>query len=126
MARIIVIDDSYDFRSTLKTILEEEGYEVETAENGDEGIKLFTENPADVVITDIIMPGKEGIETMVELHKTFPDAKVIAMSGGGFQGPMDYLEGAKLIGGALRTFTKPFRMVDMLQAVRELLEDKKS
>ncbi|MDP8298816.1 MAG: response regulator [Candidatus Tantalella remota] len=126
MARIIVIDDDYDFRSILKTILENEGYEVEAAESGDEGIKMFTENPADLVITDIIMPGKEGIETMVELHKTFPDAKVIAMSGGGFQGPMDYLEGATLLGGALRTFTKPFRMKAMLKAVKELLEDKKS
>ncbi len=121
MARILVIDDNDDFRKVIREVLEKEGYEVVEAGDGDEGISLFKEKPADLVITDLIMPGKEGIQTMVELRRDFPDVKVIAVSGGGFEGPRTYLEGAELIGGALRTFIKPFPPEELLKAIKELL-----
>jgi len=121
MERILIIDDNYDFRKFIREVLEKEGYEVAEAADGDEGISLFREKPADLVITDLIMPGKEGIQTMVELRRDFPDVKIIAVSGGGFEEPTTYLEGAELIGGALRTFTKPFPVEDLLEAIKELL-----
>jgi CheY-like chemotaxis protein len=121
MARILVIDDNDEMRDVLRRWLEREGYEVSEAADGDEGIKLFHKEPADLVIADIIMPKKEGIETMVELRRDFPDLKIIAISGGGVEEPENYLESARLIGGALRTFTKPFKRDELLQAVKELL-----
>jgi len=81
--RILVIDDESQLRAMLKKFLEMEGYEVITASNGKEGLHLFSEDPADLVITDLIMPDKEGIETIKELKASNPKTKVIAMSGGG-------------------------------------------
>lgn len=121
MARILIIDDNYDFRKFIREVLEKEGYEVTEAADGDEGLKVFREKGADLVITDIIMPGKEGIQTMVELRRDSPDVKIIAVSGGGFEEPTTYLEGAELIGGALRSFTKPFQVGDLLKAIEELI-----
>ena len=121
MARILVIDDNDEFRDIVKRWLEEAGYEVSEAANGEEGIKRYREKPAELVIADIIMPKKEGIETMMELKRDFPDVKIIAVSGGGVVDPKDYLEGAKLIGGAMRTFAKPFKKEELLQAITELL-----
>ena len=121
MARVLVIDDNKELRELLKRWLEGAGYEVQEAFNGAEGLRLYRENPADLVVADIIMPEKEGIETMVELRKDYPDVKLIAISGGGFEKPDSYLEGAKLIGGALRTFAKPFKREDFLKAVKEII-----
>ncbi|MGB2630869.1 MAG: response regulator [Candidatus Omnitrophota bacterium] len=121
MARILVIDDNDEFRDIIRRWLEDGGYEVVEAVNGEEGIKRYREKPADIVIADIIMPKKEGIETMMELKRDFPDVKIIAVSGGGVVDPRDYLEGAKLIGGATRTFAKPFKREELLKAITELL-----
>jgi len=123
-ARILVIDDEEEVRDILKQMLELEGYEVITAKDGNEGIKLFKQNPADLVITDIIMPDKEGIETIIELRREFPDVKIISISGGGRIGPHDYLAMAKKL-GAERSFTKPFERKKILQAIEELLDQKK-
>lgn len=121
MARILVIDDNNEFRGLFREILEKAGYEVTEAADGDEGILSYREKPADLVITDIIMPGKEGLETMIELRREFPDIKIIAMSGGGFEEPETYLEGAKLLGGAIQAFTKPFPMDSMIKAIKQIL-----
>jgi CheY-like chemotaxis protein len=121
MHKILVIDDNDEFRVVLKEFLEREGYEVYEASNGCEGIEVFRKEKPELVITDIVMPCKEGLETMIELKKEFPNVKVIAMSGGGFEDPNDYLEGAKLLGGAARTFTKPFEMSAMMSAIKEIL-----
>jgi CheY-like chemotaxis protein len=121
MARILVIDDNDEFRDLMRRWLETAGHEVMGAPNGDEGIKLYRKKPADLVITDMIMPEKEGLETMVELRRDFPDVKIIAVSGGGFEDPKNYLESAKLIGGALRTFTKPFQKEELFKAIEEIL-----
>lgn len=122
MARILVIDDNDEFRKLFRIMLEKSGYEVVEASDGDEAIKLYDRQPADLVVSDLIMPGKEGVQTMVELRRMFPGVRIIAMSGGGFEGPDDYLESARLVGGAVRTFAKPFKFDEMLQAIKEELE----
>jgi len=118
---ILVIDDDETIREILRAILEREGYRVLEAPDGGEGLKQFTETPTDLVITDLIMPGKEGIETIRDLRRKFPDVKIIAVSGGGRIGPDSYLKMAKGV-GALRTLSKPFDRLALLKAVEEVLE----
>jgi len=120
MARILIIDDDVQILDMLRQTLECEGYEVVDATNGKEGIRLYRENPADLIITDIIMPEKEGIETIIELKRNFPDVKIIAISGGGRITPEGYLSMAKRL-GANRTFEKPVERDELLAAVRELI-----
>jgi DNA-binding response OmpR family regulator len=121
MSQILIIDDDTQVRLLLRKLLDHEGYEVREASNGKAGMKLNRENPADLVITDLIMPEKEGLETIMELRKKFPEVKIIAISGGGRNGPEDYLPMAKELGAQL-TFTKPFELKEMLAAVQKLLE----
>ena len=120
MAQILIIDDDDQLRLMLRKTLERSGYEVVEAPNGKEGIKRFREMPCDLVITDLIMPEKEGIETIVELKKDFPDVKIIAISGGDRSKPESYLNLAKQL-GAKRVFPKPIDREELLNAVRELL-----
>ncbi|MFC1885957.1 response regulator [Thermodesulfobacteriota bacterium] len=121
MARLLVIDDDDQFREMLREMLIREGYQVETAPEGETGIRLYRNAPFDLIITDIIMPEKEGVETIMELKRNFPEVKIIAVSGGGQIGPRDYLEMAKKL-GADRTFSKPLLRVELLDAVKEVLE----
>ncbi|HPG37760.1 MAG TPA: response regulator [bacterium] len=121
-ARILVIDDEEEVREILKQMLELEGYQVITAGDGNQGLKLFRQNPTDLVITDIIMPEKEGIETIIELRNEFPNVKIISISGGGRISPTDYLTMSKKL-GAVKSFTKPFERKKLLKAVEELLAD---
>ena len=120
MARILIIDDEEPIREMLRTMLEREGYEVLDASNGAEGIKLCVNDPADLIITDIIMPEKDGMETIVEFRREFPDTKIIAISGGDSVEPSAYLEMAKKL-GAQDTFAKPFEREEILTAVRVLV-----
>ena len=120
MVRILIIDDDPQILDMLGQILEREGYDIVKASNGKEGIKLYRENPVDLIITDIIMPEKEGIETIFELRKDFPDLKIIAISGGGRIDPEEYLFVAQKL-GVQRTFAKPIARAELLKAVRELL-----
>ncbi|MCD6116509.1 response regulator, partial [bacterium] len=83
MAYILVMEDERIIQTIIRRYLEREGHEVVIAGDGEEGIKLYNERPADLVLTDIIMPKKEGIETIRDLKKISPDVKIIAMSGGG-------------------------------------------
>lgn len=124
MANILIIDDNYDFRKLFREVLEKSGYDVYEAANGEEGIKVYNENQIDLVITDMIMPKKEGLETMIELRQADPDIKIIAMSGDGFEAPLNYLDGAKLLGGATKAFVKPFSMEEMLSAIKQIIEGK--
>jgi CheY-like chemotaxis protein len=121
MTHILLIDDDEQFRTMLRQLMERNGYEVTEASGGKEGIRLYRESPTDLVITDLIMPGKDGIETIQELKKEFPDIKVIAISGGGRLGPQDYLHLAKML-GARRTLTKPINLTELLKAIEEILE----
>lgn len=120
-ARILIIDDEVQIREMLEQMLTREGYEVVNAPDGKVGMKVCREQHIDLIITDIIMPEKDGIEMILELRHDFPNLKVIAISGGGRLGPDGYLEMAKKL-GAHKTFFKPFNRKEILDAVRELLE----
>jgi DNA-binding NtrC family response regulator len=122
MARILIIDDETQIRSMLRLMLERVGYEVAEAPDGIEGIRKYRENPADLIITDLIMPNKDGIGMIIDLKKEFPKVRIIAMSGGGVNRPEGYLDGAKKLGAA-RTLTKPIDREEMLAAVKETLKD---
>jgi DNA-binding response OmpR family regulator len=121
MARILVVDDEVEVTMMLRDILERAGYEVIDAPDGEVALKVHQENPADLMIIDIIMPKKEGIETIMEVRRNFPEVKIIAISGGGRFEPGEYLMAAKEA-GAMRTFSKPIGRDELLDAVRELLE----
>jgi len=124
MARIVIIDDDTNLRTIIRQMLEGAGHQVREACDGAEAMSFISESPVDLVITDVIMPEKEGIETVIELHKKRPDVKIIVMSGGGRFGPEDYLETAVAF-GANHTIAKPFGRNEMLKAVERLLEQKK-
>lgn len=120
MKRILVIDDDRQFRLMLRQMLERAGYEVIDACNGNEGIRLYRSNPTDLVITDIIMPEKEGIETIIELKQDFPALKVIAISGGSRRlGATNCLSYAAKL-GVSRVLAKPFERAALLEAVGDL------
>jgi len=120
MARVLIIDDDAQVLAMLRETLEDEGYEVVDAHNGKEGLRRYREDPTDLIITDLIMPEKEGIETILEFRRDFPDVKLIALSGGGQLGPGAYLSIAEAA-GAEYTFAKPVKQKVLLKAVRELL-----
>jgi DNA-binding NtrC family response regulator len=119
MARILAIDDDEAIRTLLRDVLTREGHEVLLARNGVEALKAFTADPCELVITDIIMPDKEGIETIVELRRHDPQVPIIALSGAG-TGGFDYLRFAKKL-GATHTLAKPVRISDLRQIVAECL-----
>ena len=124
MAKIFVFDDEISILLMVKKMLEKNGHEVETALNGKEGIELFEKGKPDLLITDIIMPEKEGLETIFTIKKKYPDLKIIAISGGGRIGPDEYLPVAKLL-GASAVFQKPLIPKEFMQAVTDLLKDVK-
>ncbi|NBC82600.1 MAG: response regulator [Bacteroidetes bacterium] len=118
--KILVIEDDLFFQQMLKDLLSLEGYEIFLANNGIKGMQLFHKVHPDLVITDIIMPEKEGTETIIELKQIKPDVKIIAMSGGGRGGFLDYLETANEF-GVDATFPKPFNNKYFLNKVHEIL-----
>jgi two-component system cell cycle response regulator CpdR len=120
MRKVLIIDDEPYILLMLKKMLEKAGYEVDMASNGKEGLDLFEKHAADLVITDIIMPDKEGLEIILEMKKQRPDLKIIAISGGGRISPESYLECAKHF-GASRVFQKPFKQKELISAVNELI-----
>ena len=131
MTRIIVIDDEEDIRNVLKEVLERAGYDVDTAENSDAGLDLLRDKGADLVITDIIMPGKDGVDTAYQIRMEFPKTRIIVISGGGNVTPTEYepssikttayLASADAAGADL-TLTKPFERSEILEAVNDLLK----
>ena len=122
MARILVIDDEELIRMTVVQTLEGAGHTVVEAVDGDDGVKKFREAPADLVITDILMPNKEGIETITELRGIQPDLLIIAMSGGGRQKNTSFLDIAEKMGAAA-VLKKPFRIDELQQTVDNLLRN---
>ena len=121
MARILIIDDDSAVLEILEEILKIEGHETFTACDGQEGMKLCHKQQPDLVITDIIMPEKEGIETILEIRRYYPEIKIIAISGGGRIDAENYLKIAKAF-GAVQVFTKPLKREQLLKAVDEILE----
>jgi DNA-binding response OmpR family regulator len=123
MGKILVFDDEPYILLMIKKMLEREGHEVDLALNGREGMELFEKNKPDLVITDIIMPEKEGLETILELRKKHPELKIIAISGGGRIGPEGYLPSAKQLGADM-VFQKPLVQKEFVMAVSVLLNKK--
>jgi len=120
MARILVVDDEELARFTMREILEGAGHEVEEAKNGAQGISLQRSRRFDVVVTDIIMPEKEGVQTIIELRQEFPSLPIIAISGGGRTRNLDFLKIAEQY-GAKKILPKPFSEEDLLSAVNGCL-----
>jgi DNA-binding response OmpR family regulator len=121
MARILLIEDDNEVRTMLRLTLIHFGHNVIEARNGREGLELFKTVNADLVITDIVMPEKEGLEVLIKLRaKQVPPVKIIAISGGGRQKAADYLRLAKLMGAA-RVLAKPFSNEVLLAVIDELL-----
>jgi len=122
MARILVIDDNQLVRDTLKAVLLSVGHKIAFAADGEEGLRAYHEFCPAVVMTDILMPKKEGIETIKDLRKISASVPIIAMSGGGRVGNLEYLEMA-LRFGANRTISKPFELEEVIEIVAGLLEE---
>jgi len=124
MKKILIIDDEKDFRELLGDILGEAGYEVLFAENGKKALKITEEVIPDLVITDIIMPEMEGVETTMALSKKIPGIKIIAISGGGEIEPGVYLDSLKELSPSVkRTFLKPIKRNEIIQVVQEVLDE---
>jgi DNA-binding response OmpR family regulator len=120
MPRVLVIDDNEDMCNMLKLQLELEGFEVAAAADGARALGLLARQPADIIVIDLFMPNRDGIETIVELRKRNPEAKIVAMSG--WQSPQgsDYLEVARVIGAAATL--KPFDPGKLVEILRGLLQ----
>ena len=118
--RILIIDDDDQIRILLRQVMEWAGHEVIEAADGREGMIQQRKQQADLVITDLIMPEQEGLETITLLKKEYPLVKIIAISGGGRIGPDAYLPAAQEL-GADRVFSKPFDVRELATTVRELL-----
>jgi CheY-like chemotaxis protein len=120
MASILLVDDDEQFRTMLSVVLRRAGYEVRVAIDGIEACNFYRSHPTDLIITDLIMPEKEGLEMIRELRKDYPQAKIIAMSGGGRTGTMNCLEVARAF-GAQQVLEKPFPHQEILEAIRRVL-----
>lgn len=121
MARILIVEDDVQLREMLKQVLELQNYEVVESNDGEDAIQVLKQSPFDLVITDIIMPQKDGTGLIMEIRKSYPDLQIIAISGGARHiDPQNPLHIAKML-GANQTFTKPFKIKELLGAVRELV-----
>ena len=122
MRRILVVDDDADIRAMIRDVLLEEGYEVDEGAEGGEAIRRFEEEaPADLVLLDLYMPGKEGFETLREMRERWPDVPVVVVSGGGRVADTSILGVAKAL-GAVSCLAKPFSAEKLKETVRSALE----
>lgn len=122
MARVLVIDDDELVLTMLESALLAAGHKVITATDGDQGLRALRRHPVDIIVTDIIMPGKEGIETIIEIRRLSPTIPIIAISGGGLHAGRLYLEAAARL-GATRTLAKPFAPKKLLQEIEACLRE---
>jgi DNA-binding NtrC family response regulator len=120
MARVLLIDDEEYVRMTLTQALEDDGHDVLVAINGQDGLNRYKAEMPDLVVTDVLMPEKEGIETILELRKIDPNAKIIVISGGGRINNLDFLEVARKF-GATAALKKPFPIDEFSRVVAECL-----
>lgn len=121
MEKILVIDDDSVVRVLLRQLFEQTGYTVCEASDGNEGVKLFKKESPDLVVTDLIMPEKEGLEAIKEIKSLKPDSKIVAISGGGIGNAQIYLGLARRL-GASHVFEKPLNVSEVLSTVQTLLE----
>ncbi len=121
--KILVIDDERMMRTTITRILQRAHYDIVTANDGADGLARFRREHPDLVITDIIMPEREGIETIRQMLRERPGTKILAMSGGGRMGDVDFLTMAHQL-GASDVIRKPFDPRELLDRVRLCLESR--
>ncbi|MBN2340682.1 MAG: response regulator [Deltaproteobacteria bacterium] len=121
MKKVLVIDDDPFIRDVLKQTLERNSFAVTLADDGEEGLQKFATDSFDLVITDLIMPKKEGVETIAELKKIAPEVKIIAISGGYRLPAENYLKIASTL-GVNGTLIKPFEKSELIAAVNKVLE----
>jgi DNA-binding response OmpR family regulator len=119
MARILLIEDDDALRVVIAQALAHAGHEVLQASDGRQGLDIFHAAQFDLVLTDLVMPGKEGVETIIELRRENPSLKIIAMSGGMPRSNF-YLDLASHL-GAQRTLAKPFTPTELLGVIDDLL-----
>ncbi len=122
MHTILIIDDDAQIRSMLKKMVKREGYQVITAKDGKEGVRIFESAAIDLVITDLIMPEQEGIETIIALKQKNTQVKIIAISGDGKVNSISYLDMATKL-GAQRAFTKPVDRKELIASIQLLLTE---
>lgn len=121
MAKILVVDDEQNIRNILREALKKEAHEVFEAGSGQEATEILDGNAIEIMITDLVMPGKTGLDLIMEIKERMPKLNIIAISGGGgINGRFDYLPIAQLI-GADNIIRKPFTMTDIKKTVSELL-----
>lgn len=120
MARILIVDDDDAVLATMRKTLERAGHTITVASNGEDGLRLFRADPTDLVITDLYMPEKEGIETIQDIRAEYPDAKILAVSGGTISGTEGPLVDAELF-GANASLAKPFTPEELQRMVEQLL-----
>ncbi|MCI0491297.1 MAG: response regulator [Blastocatellia bacterium] len=120
MVEILIVDDDIQVREVLKILLSMAGYTVREATTARKAIESYKQQPSDLIITDILMPDKDGLELIREVRRIHPDAKIIAMSGGGQIGSEEYLSWAKKF-GAKYHLSKPIPRKELLKAVETVL-----
>lgn len=120
MALILVIDDDAQVRNLIVRVLTDAGHTLSEAEDGDEGLNRIVADEPNLVITDILMPNREGIETIMQIKRQYPTVKILAISGGGDFVGHSYLDTAKRL-GADDVIPKPFKRSVLLEAVKRLL-----
>jgi len=120
MARVLVIDDDATMRRMVVRALSAKGHEVAEAENGQDGLAAMDRAKPAVMITDILMPKTEGIETITKAKERFPKTKIIAISGGGISRNLMFLDVARAL-GVDATLAKPFRPAELVEAVSRVL-----
>jgi DNA-binding response OmpR family regulator len=117
--RVLLVDDNEDLRTTVQLLLQADGFDVAVAADGQAALAQHRARPADVVITDLFMPDKDGIETIVELRRLYPQVKIVAISGWTSMQGSNYLQVAREIGAAA-TLQKPFDPAELSRVVRDL------
>ena len=118
MASVLIVDDEGAIRLLIRSTLERAGYHVHEAADGKAGLTYYRQSPADLVIMDILMPDQDGLESILTLRREFPNAKILAITGGSDMiGILNFLDVARML-GARRTLQKPFEMQQLLDAVQ--------
>ncbi len=120
MKTILVIDDDALVRGMMVGVLRKKGFNVMEAGDGNEGLQVVLHNHIDLVVTDMLMPDKEGVETIIEIRQINSKIKIIAMSGGGKKQDLTFLQLAKQV-GANEILKKPFKPSALLTAINTLL-----
>jgi CheY-like chemotaxis protein len=123
MIRILLVDDDDMSRGAIHKMLERAGYAVESTSDGDEVIRMYGQQAADLVITDLIMPDKDGLEIIQDLRRLNPEVRILAISGGGRVDANEYLAVARKF-GAVEVLSKPFTKDDLRKAVEAALGTK--